>query len=326
MLWHALRLLLTFRAAAGASAPLIRRAVSEPSPTSLLELSVGSGVPNCGARRNPRCSERSREPEDTSPVRAAVYTYNLGGYEEPRSRQVPCVPSNVDAFLFLDATTKKKAPKAALTHWQRQGWQIKIVPLEKATRYVSAERLTSKSLKFAPPSWLLSGKWDWLIGYDHDMTINLRKLPEFLSNHDNKPLLMLKWYWRNCDNDAFDCMLWEMDDMLTKRPEYVRSSRKNIEHWKDLMTTMHHATKPFTPLHYFESCVIFRNLNHERAGDVKTAFERTYNMSHDIQRDQFLVPYYLWRDGLSSELGAMHLSELQQELDFCSVPTKRKRN
>ncbi|CAE7610801.1 unnamed protein product [Symbiodinium sp. CCMP2592] len=239
---------------------------------------------------------------------------------------VYCDLRGVDAFLFLDATTKKKAPKAALTHWQRQGWQIKIVPLEKSTRYVSAERLTSKSLKFAPPSWLLSGKWDWLIGYDHDMTINLQKLPEFLSNHDNKPLLMLKWYWRNCDNDAFDCMLWEMDDMLTKRPEYVRSSRKNIEHWKDLMTTMHHAAKPFTPLHYFESCVIFRNLNHERAGDVKTAFERTYNMSHDIQRDQFLVPYYLWRDGLSAELGAMHLSELQQELDFCSVPTKRKRN
>jgi len=289
-------------------------------------LQLGSGVTPCSARRNPRCTDALREPRDTSSIRVAVYTYNLGGYEEPRGRQVPCVPNNVDAFLFLDDVTHKKAPKAALAHWKRQGWQIKLVPLQKASHYVSAERLTSKFLKFTPPDWMLSGKWDWLVGYDHDMTMSLHKLPEFLVNHAERPLLMLKWYWRDCEEDAFDCMKWEMDDMLTKRPEYVRSSRQNIQHWRDMMTSMHQATKPFRPPHYYESCVIFRNLNHENAEVVKTAFERTYNMSHDIQRDQFLLPYYLWRDGLSDDLEAMRLSELQHRLEFCSVPTKRKRN
>lgn len=59
---------------------------------------------------------------------------------------------------------------------------------------------------------------------------------------------------------------------------------------------------------------------------MRNAFEKIYNMSHDIQRDQFLLPYYLWRHDLSYELEALHLDEMQEQLDMCSVPTKRKRN
>ncbi|CAK9046965.1 Putative tRNA (cytidine(32)/guanosine(34)-2'-O)-methyltransferase (2'-O-ribose RNA methyltransferase TRM7 homolog) (Protein ftsJ homolog 1) [Durusdinium trenchii] len=233
-------------------------------------------------------------------------------------------PTEVDAFLFLDDVTLLKAPKAALAHWKHQGWHIKRVALQKGTRYVSAERLTSKFLKFTPPRWMQ--RYDWLIGYDHDMTINLDKLPQFLQDHQDKPLLMLKWYWRDCNADAFKCMLWEMDDMLTKRPEYVSSSRRNVQQWKELMTSMHDGQRPFRPPHYYESCIIARNLKHKRAQAVKTAFEKTYKMSHDIQRDQFLLPYYLWHESLSQELVAMHLWEMQEGLDFCSVPMKRKRN
>ncbi|CAJ1364915.1 unnamed protein product [Effrenium voratum] len=291
---------------------------SHARPSSLLQLA--SGVQPCGIRANQHCEE----PRSKGTPRAAVYTYNLGGYEEPRGFQVPCVPPDVDAFLFLDEVTQRKAPKAALDRWKGQGWQLKLLPLQQGTRYVSSERLTSKSLKFTPPSWL-TASYDWLIGYDHDMTINLHRLTDFLREHDDKPLLMLKWYWRPCE-DAFDCMLWEINDMLTKRPEYVKSSRRNVQHWKELMTTLHSAAAPFSPPHYYESCIIFRNLKHERADAVKTAFERTYNMTHDIQRDQFLLPYYLWREALSPQLQALHLSDLQEKLDFCSVPTKRKRN
>ncbi|CAK9106990.1 unnamed protein product [Durusdinium trenchii] len=285
-------------------------------------LQLGSGVHPCGLRANHRCPTPQRARPRTA--RIAVYTYNLGGYEEPRAFQVPCAPTEVDAFLFLDDVTLLKAPKAALAHWKHQGWHIKRVALQKGTRYVSAERLTSKFLKFTPPRWMQ--RYDWLIGYDHDMTINLDKLPQFLQDHQDKPLLMLKWYWRDCNADAFKCMLWEMDDMLTKRPEYVSSSRRNVQQWKELMTSMHDGQRPFRPPHYYESCIIARNLKHKRAQAVKTAFEKTYKMSHDIQRDQFLLPYYLWHESLSQELVAMHLWEMQEGLDFCSVPTKRKRN
>lgn len=283
-------------------------------------IQMGSGVDRCGARANHRCAKRHRKQQ----AHIAVYTYNLGGYEEPRGFQVPCVPDTVDAFLFLDARTKRKAPKAALAYWKRQGWKLKIVPLEDATPYVSGERLTSKYLKFTPPEWM--ERYDWLVGYDHDMTINLQKLPRFLEDRDDRPLLMLKWYWRDCEDDAFKCMMWEMNDMLTKRPEYVKSSRRNIQHWKELMRSLHEAREAFMPPHYYESCIIARNLKHEKAETVRNAFEKIYNMSHDIQRDQFLLPYYLWRHDLSYELEALHLDEMQEQLDMCSVPTKRKRN
>lgn len=249
-------------------------------------IQMGSGVDRCGARANHRCAKRHIKQK----AHIAVYTYNLGGYEEPRGFQVPCVPDTVDAFLFLDARTKRKAPK---------GWKLKIVPLEDATPYVSG---------------------------DHDMTINLQKLPRFLEDRDDRPLLMLKWYWRDCEDDAFKCMMWEMNDMLTKRPEYVKSSRRNIQHWKELMRSLHEAREAFMPPHYYESCIIARNLKHEKAETVRNAFEKIYNMSHDIQRDQFLLPYYLWRHDLSYELEALHLDEMQEQLDMCSVPTKRKRN
>lgn len=258
-------------------------------------IQMGSGVDRCGARANHRCAKRHIKQK----AHIAVYTYNLGGYEEPRGFQVPCVPDTVDAFLFLDARTKRKAPKAALAYWKRQGWKLKIVPLEDATPYVSG---------------------------DHDMTINLQKLPRFLEDRDDRPLLMLKWYWRDCEDDAFKCMMWEMNDMLTKRPEYVKSSRRNIQHWKELMRSLHEAREAFMPPHYYESCIIARNLKHEKAETVRNAFEKIYNMSHDIQRDQFLLPYYLWRHDLSYELEALHLDEMQEQLDMCSVPTKRKRN
>lgn len=98
-------------------------------------IQMGSGVDRCGARANHRCAKRHIKQK----AHIAVYTYNLGGYEEPRGFQVPCVPDTVDAFLFLDARTKRKAPKAALAYWKRQGWKLKIVPLEDATPYVSGD-------------------------------------------------------------------------------------------------------------------------------------------------------------------------------------------
>lgn len=184
---------------------------------------------------------------------------------------------------------------------------------------MSAERLTSKYLKFTPPEWM--ERYDWLIGYapslkmglracgeDHDMTINLSKLPKFLqawtekrlisadlsgcesvSGALSRPLLMLRWYWKDC-SDAFDCSssasltlvsraqpycrhdlgdgghvdqapLFSPSDALTRAcsgPEYVRTSRRNIEQWKasvgadfelgqELMTRLHTAKSPFQP-------------------------------------------------------------------------------
>lgn len=62
------------------------------------------------------------------------------------------------------------------------------------------------------------------------------------------------------------------------------------------------------------SKVIFRNLKHKKSPKVRVArpfrgfpssgcrfedaFEKTYLKCEEIQRDQFLLPFFLWRRGL----------------------------
>ncbi|OLP84224.1 hypothetical protein AK812_SmicGene34935 [Symbiodinium microadriaticum] len=59
------------------------------------------------------------------------------------------------------------------------------------------------------------------------------------------------------------------------------------------------GTRKYTPPFYYETRIIFRNLRHARSADVSQAFGRTYEKCHEIQRDQFLLPYYLWHANLS---------------------------
>lgn len=75
-----------------------------------------------------------------------------------------------------------------------------------------------------------------------------------------------------------------------------------------------------------------RNLKHEKAETVRNAFEKIYNMpessvvsfpadgidgmdtwprSHDIQRDQFLLPYYLWLLGPGCIMQCMICFEIE---------------
>ena len=78
------------------------------SPSHLRPILLELGVRPCEDERLEPCAARV----SPSSARIAVYTYNLGGYEEPRKKQVPCAPPQVDAFLFLDDVTRRKAPKA----------------------------------------------------------------------------------------------------------------------------------------------------------------------------------------------------------------------
>lgn len=63
--------------------------------------------------------------------------------------------TKLEAFLFLDDDTKERSDSNALNMWKKLGWQIKSVTLQAGSEFVTGARLTSKLLKFTPPSWLL---------------------------------------------------------------------------------------------------------------------------------------------------------------------------
>jgi hypothetical protein len=70
-------------------------------------------------------------------------------------RKVPIFCTPTQAFLFLDDHTKERTDSNSLNLWKKLGRQVKSVTLQAGSEFVTGARLTSKLLKFTPPSWLL---------------------------------------------------------------------------------------------------------------------------------------------------------------------------
>mmetsp|Transcript_34515 Transcript_34515/g.61250 ORF Transcript_34515/g.61250 Transcript_34515/m.61250 type:complete len:335 (-) Transcript_34515:49-1053(-) len=264
--------------------------------------------------------------------RVAVYTYNFGGYEAPRATHVPCAPTEVDAFLFLDEIGWSRFGEVELNAWLSNGWKILNVSLIPGTKEVSAPRITAKSLKFTPPSWLLNGTWDWLVGFDGNIVLDLHKLSLFTEQQRNRALVLLDWsYHMNCTDDSFRCFEKEVTSMMTQRQQYIATSRENVVRWKELLEKLHQGTattagRQYRPPNYYEANVILRNLKHKKSGSVRDAFQKTFLKCYEIQRDQFLLPFFLWQDNLDQDTEAMPLSSLSAELGYCTVGGHLGRN
>lgn len=224
-----------------------------------------------------RSSSTCRYEKDDGEKRIAVYTYVTGAYEEVRDFKVPCVPPGVDAFFLIDDETRRAAKPSNLEHWRRQGWWVlTMLPQIEATPEVPLARLAAKSLKFAPPSWLLNGTWDWLVEFDGDISVDLGGLRALVDEHSDKPLLLLKWYWRQCA--PWDCFVQECDDMLTKRRDYVKTSYEKVVKWKEELTKYHNdPLKPFLPADYYELGIIFRQVSHPGRWTWKSPFARCWS-------------------------------------------------
>ncbi|CAE7783496.1 unnamed protein product [Symbiodinium microadriaticum] len=291
----------------------------------------GKDIPACGADYT--CDEKRTESlGNYAKKHLAVYTYNIGSYEGGmREKNIPCVPQNVDAFLFLDHDTWERSNQTSLGIWKRRGWQIKSISLQAGTEFVTGARLTSKLLKFTPPSWLLNGQWDWLVEFDGNVVLDLLRVGPFLDKYSLKPLLLLDWsYHESCGEDGFSCFSHELKSMLHNRRQYIEDSKENIVAWQEKLTKEHQGSVPgtrkYTPPFYYETRIIFRNLRHARSADVSQAFGRTYEKCHEIQRDQFLLPYYLWHANLSFDTEAFPMTFLADSVGMCMVNTREGRN
>ena len=59
---------------------------------------------------------------------------------------------------------------------------------------------------------------------------------------------------------------------------------------------------------------------------MSQAFGRIYEKCHEIQRDQFLLPYYLWHANLSFDTEAFPMNFLADSVGMCMVDTREGRN
>jgi len=264
-----------------------------------------------------------------------------------RSQGIPLVPNGVDAFLFLDrehifsgesSHKQKRRPRPvlrgasvteAVAAWQHAGWQIRPIAMVERSPFVGAARLTTKTLKFAVGASFaeLLDDRDWVVAVDYNMYIDLSKLASFLGQYEGQaPLLLLDWrHWPgNYSLSGTECLLREMRTMLFKWKGYIKGSRRNCESWMRKMQREHDAGLLLPD--YYDLTILFRNLRHPRSPDVTKVFERMVEHSREIERDQWLMPYYLWQQRLVSSVSLVTEKELKSRIGFCEIghnPTYR---
>ena len=253
-------------------------------------------------------------------LRIAVYTVNTGGYDPIRTRNISCVPHNIDAFYFLDESGIKQHA-AELETWKQRGWKVISYPLVPGTEGVDSARLTGKELKFAPPKWLESG-YDWLVFHDSNRYMDLRYLTSFLIERQSHALVLLSWCHNHpkcCGHDGWYCMNLQLKGfrkaltMPTQKHKISPTFKETIA-WGE--RAMKHRDAGLSMPQYFHLCIIFRNLQHERAPDVTSAFSQTFNASHRMQRDQPILPFYLSMENLQDQIETCDYSLLEDKLGF----------
>jgi hypothetical protein len=251
----------------------------------------------------------------------AVYTYNFGAYSK-RKDFIPHVPPTIDAFLFTDRAE-------GYGQWVRQGWNLLPYTQVTGTPYVSDRRLTTKKLKFQPPSWLLDN-YDWLVSHDMKVFVDLAKLEPFLARHEDKPLVLLDWcHWNACNLTAYELFDIEIDAMLntniTNRTGFITTSRDQCIEYRDKVARLRNDTaRNFKFPHYYELSFHARNLRHAKQHKVKKAYNKIYKLCHDIERDQFLMPEALWEYGLEDDVAVEQLFKLEEDLGFCWAADERR--
>jgi len=238
------------------------------------------------------------------------------------------VPPEIDAFFFVERAANNSSGLSRATildGWLRRGWNVVELAMHPATPYLTSTRFTSKVLKFLPPANLLKGR-EWVVSFDADIYIRLPQLPAFLSSSTRRsvaPLLMVDWrHWPgNLSLSAFECMEQEMWAMLDgPMQNFVTSSRAKCLEWREMMRQLHAERENSFPVNYYDTSFIIRHLTHPRAAAVSKAFVQILRRLRTIERDQFVVPFYLWKANLSQELQLIDMSELQRELGHCQIP------
>lgn len=251
----------------------------------------------------------------------AIYTDNFGGYDVVREDLIPHVPPDVRAFYFLDETTLKKN-EAALEKWKEQGWEFVVHDLLAGTSVVEPERLTAKELKFSPPDWLLTGPWEWLIHHDANIYFQVDWEGEsgfqFFQERQHQALVLLDFchaHARCCGvGNGFQCLEHDVE-YLQNHPEKVSKSFVSILSWRDAVKKRL-EDKTLSMPHYFDLCILMRNLKHQKAGAVLDAFNTTFHKMHEVQRDQQFLPVFLEESRLTGDTDAVNRSLLNKVFHF----------
>ena len=297
----------------------------------------------CGRRLAKRQLKPNKLP--AAALRLAAYTYTIrSDHRSPLfDHLIPdCQSKLVDCFYYCGVNRSSA--------WAAKGWQIRSPTLQNGTEFISAERLTAKYYKFVLPQELRSG-YDWVLSLDDNYHVNLDGLADLARAHSNSVFVLLNWsHWmrdrnplldptgkrrgfalrsRSGDSYGFEYSGWaafdqEAESMLSWRPGYIGGSYSNTVAWRERMRSLVSQNASGTRLFadYYDLSIMLIHTSHllwKRGHAYKVLLE-TFEESHRIERDQFLLPYYLWRSpSVHDATAVVKQREIFKKLCRCAV-------
>ena len=260
------------------------------------------------ARANRQYAHCARRPTPRPPadgLRIAAYTYTTGSQRSSpllvHDGLVPDCRSDFGVACFYFITTHVRYDA-----WAARGWRIRLLKPQRGTDFVSAERLTTKFYKFILP-WELRG-FDWVLSFDDNYSLRLDGLAQFVRTHSSSVLVLLSWrHWASNEKartelgvsnySGFAAFDWEAKSMLFHRPGYIGRSYDNCVEWLDRMHALVSSNSSSGLFdEYFDLSVLLQHVSHPLwHGHARLMLRQTFLESRRIERDQFLLPYFLWR-------------------------------
>lgn len=105
---------------------------------------------------------------------------------------------------------------------------------------------------------------------------------------------------------------------------YITKSRDNCIAWRSMMRRLSQHVQQKDgrafPIDYYDTSIIFRHVAHPDSDLVSSAFVSILRRLRKIERDQFVVPYYLWKANLAPQLELLEMTTLQSEMRHCQIP------
>ena len=260
------------------------------------------GAGNTNASAGSQCVKRKRDHQRGNALKLAAYTYTIGKNSALSTKKL--VPDchmemGIDCFYYCEVPDRSSA-------WAKSGWRLRRVKLLKGTEFVSASRLTAKYYKFVLPKELQG--YDWVLSFDDNYHVELGGLAELVRDHSQSVFVLLNWrHWmrdqlgrkRSSLADkysGFAAFEAEASDMLSWRSGYIGASYENSVAWLEKMRTLK-ASKASPGLFssYFDLSILIQHVSHPLwPSEARRVLINTFEQSHSIERDQFLLPYYLW--------------------------------
>ena len=253
--------------------------------------------------RRPTCKARSRHKTSASlRLSIAVYTYTIGGRQAkmPLELVADCRPDEtqhgVHCFYFVTSL------EDTFTHsWVAKGWRMRELQMGPGSELVSPKRLTAKFYKFVLPPELL--KYDWVLSLDDNYSIDLDGLPPLVDVHAKSALVMLDWKHytagnlaRTTGDSGFKAFSSEARSMLRHRPGYIGKTYLQSKEWLKQMQDLYSKEKKTGLFRtYYDGSILLQHVSHAQWKYVRLAFKNVYEASSNIERDQFLLPYHLWK-------------------------------